>query len=106
MVLSGADVEEFVETGLVVLRGGFPRDVAADGRRFVAALLDLQTEPEATEQATLEEIAARIDASGIPAKTWGQPLVHIQHGFACEPFPRVMNPRLRAGLEQLMGEGR
>ena len=35
MVFSGAEIEQFMSEGFVVLREGFSRDVAAAGRTFI-----------------------------------------------------------------------
>ncbi len=85
MVWSEAEIERFVEEGFLILRDAFAREVAEEGREFIWQKMGLS--PDA------------------PAD-WSEPIIHIQEGFSCAPFDRVMNPRLEAGLSELMGPGR
>ncbi len=85
MVFSGAEIEQFMSEGFVVLREGFSRDVAAAGRTF---------------------IWDRIGFSWKDCTTSGQPMIHLRRNFREAPFDRVMNPRVAAALDQLMGAGR
>ena len=105
MVFGPEQIERFVADGFVVLREAFPQEVAAEGRAFLLRLLDLpdDTPADATDVAG---IAQRLSDGRIPAAAHGQPMVHVQHAFGGPPFDRVMTPRLRDGLEQLMGPGR
>jgi len=84
MVFSDADIEQFLTDGFAILRGGFPRELAAEGRAFI------WTQVLSWEDCT----------------TWNQPMVHVRKAFGNEPFNRVMNPRLRAALDELMGADR
>lgn len=107
MVFADVDVERFMADGVVVLRHGFAREVADECRAAIATLLGIQdARPVHSAQEDLDVTADRLTATGIPAKTWGQPMVHIQHGFADGPFAHVMTPRVEAALHQLMGPGR
>jgi len=85
MVFSRSDIEQFIRDGYVILRNGFSPDVASEGRKFIWRELGLPPD----------------DPSA-----WNQPIVHLQEAFCGSPFDRVLNSRLRSGLDQLMGESR
>lgn len=85
MVFSDTQVEQFMSDGFLVLREAFPRDVALAGRAF---------------------IWDRIGSSWEDCATSGQPMIHLRKGFREPPFDRVMNPRLTAAFDHLMGAGR
>ena len=83
--LSESDIERFLRDGFTVVRDAFSRDVAAQGREFIWKRLGLSPDrPEA----------------------WIEPFIHIRENYSAEPFCRVMNPRLRAAFDQLMGPER
>src|SRR6185503_10358582 len=105
MVFTADDVERFVTDGFVVLREAFSPAVAAEGRGFIAQLIGAP-EDDPPGDVDFPAIAERLSAAGIPADAYDQPMVHIKHAFGDPPFDRVMTPRLRAGLEELMAEGR
>ena len=105
MAFTADDVERFIADGFVVLREAFSPAVAAEGRAFITQLLGVP-EHEPPGDVDFPAVAARLSADGIPASAYDQPMVHIKHAFGGPPFDRVMTPRLRAGLEQLMGEDR
>ena len=107
MIFGHADVEQFLADGFVVLRHGFPREVADACRAAIAAHLGIpEADPPRVAQAELDAIAARLSADGISAETSGQPMVHIQHNFTDDPFARVMTSRVEDALHELMGPGR
>lgn len=84
-IFSDNEIEQFIEEGYVILRGGFSRQVAAEGRAFIGKEMNLNED----------------DSSA-----WKKPLIHIQRNFTGAPFDRVMNDRLHRALNQLMGQGR
>lgn len=85
MVFSEAEREQFIDEGLVVLRRGFDRGVAEKGRAFLWREIGLsEADPSA----------------------WDKDIIHVQKNFRGPPFERVLNPRLRAAFEELMGAGR
>lgn len=84
-VLSRREVAKFVSGGFVMLRRGFDPEVAAAGRAFIWTKLGLDPNDPAS---------------------WHEPFIHIQENFTGEPFSRVMNPRLRGALDQLLGPER
>ena len=90
-VLSGRQCRQFVEDGFVVVRDGFDSDVAEEGRAVVG------------------------EAVGRHARGWSSPehpvarfdnFIHLQYGWHDGPFARVVGPRLRAVLDDLLGSGR
>jgi hypothetical protein len=84
MIFDNLELEQFLVDGYVVLRGAFPRAVALECREFV-----------------WQEVL-RWDH----CTTYGQPMVQIQTGFGCAPFDRIMNDRLTAALDELVGRRR
>jgi hypothetical protein len=84
MVFSDAEHEQFIEDGLVVLRRGFDREVAAEGRAFLWREIGVSPDPA----------------------TWKTNIVHVQKNFMGPPFDRIFNPRLREAFDELMGAGR
>jgi Phytanoyl-CoA dioxygenase (PhyH) len=84
MVFSGPEIEQFIADGFVMLRGAFPREVAAECREFI------------WKQIGLWENCTSFD----------QPIVVVQKSFSGEPFDRVMNPRLKTALDELLGKDR
>lgn len=81
---SAAKIEQFEIDGLVMLRGGFSREVAAECREFV-----------------WREILSWRNCI-----TASQPMVHVQRSFSGGPFDGVIGDRLRAAIDQLTGPGR
>ena len=69
----------------LILRKGFSQDIAAEGRAL---------------------IWNRMGTSWEDCTTYGQPMVHLKRGFRDGPFGRVMNGRVQAALDQLMGANR
>jgi hypothetical protein len=83
MVFTDSEIERFIAEGFVVLRGGFPRNLAAGCRDFI------------WEQVRLWD----------QCTTYGQPMVQLQKVFSCSPFDKIMNDRLRSALDVLVGPG-
>lgn len=82
-IFSDSEVEQFIEEGYVLLRHGFSPQVARDARAFIWQEMNLA-----------------------PDKPCEETCIHIRKNFTGAPFDRVMNPRLGAALDQLMGEDR
>jgi uncharacterized protein (DUF433 family) len=90
-----------------MLRRGFSGEVANACRAAIAERLGISdVAPVHAAQEELDAIAARLSAAGIPARTWAQPMVHIQSSFTDGPFAHIMNPHLEGALHELMGAGR
>lgn len=85
MIFSEAEIERFVRDGYVVLRRGFSREVAAEGRAFVWRKLGLPPDDPAA---------------------WHRRMIHVRELFSNDPFDRILNPRLEVALDQIMGSGR
>jgi hypothetical protein len=85
MIFSEAGIERFMTDGYVVLRRGFSREVAAEGRAFVWRKLGLPPDDPAA---------------------WHRRMIHVRELFSNDPFDRILNPRLEVGLDQIMGSGR
>jgi Phytanoyl-CoA dioxygenase (PhyH) len=85
MIFSEAEIERFMTDGYVVLRRGFSREVAAEGRAFVWWKLALPPDDPAA---------------------WHQRMIHVREPFSNDPFDRILNPRLVEALDQIMGAGR
>jgi hypothetical protein len=85
MAFSDREVGQFVQDGYVVLRGGFSPDVAAEARSVVWRRLGVPPDNPAA---------------------WRRSSIHLRESFTEDPFDRVMTPRLRAALDQIMGPGR
>jgi hypothetical protein len=104
MTLSAEERERFVADGFVVVRRAFPREVAEAGCAFVSKLIGVPDVPP--PDVDLPAIAARLVADGVFTATHEQPMVHVQHAFGGPPFDRVLTPRLRTALDEIMGVGR
>jgi Phytanoyl-CoA dioxygenase (PhyH) len=85
MIFSETGIERFMTDGYVVLRRGFSREVAAEGRAFVWRKLGLPPDDPAA---------------------WHRRMIHVRELFSNDPFDRILNPRLEVGLDQIMGSGR
>jgi hypothetical protein len=84
-VLSGAQIEQFIQDGFVRIDRAFPRQLADEGRAILWR--DLPCDPDD------------------PA-TWTQPVIRLGH-YGDEPFKRAANtPVLYAAFDQLVGTGR
>src|SRR5580704_12040026 len=81
---SEAEIDPFQTDGLVMLRGGFSREIAAESREFV-----------------WREVLSWRNCS-----TAGQPIVHVQRSFSGEPFDGIIGDRLRVAIDQVAGVGR
>jgi hypothetical protein len=81
---SKAEIDQFQTDGLVMLRGGFSREIAAECREFV-----------------WREVLSWRNCS-----TDGQPMVHVQRSFSGEPFDGIIGDRLRVAIDQVAGVGR
>jgi hypothetical protein len=84
MVFNDSEIEQFISDGYVVLRGAFSRDLAEECREYVWRQVPSWDE----------------------CTTYGQPMVQIRKGFGCTPFDRIMNERIAAGLDQVVGVNR
>jgi hypothetical protein len=84
MVFNDSEIQQFVSDGYVVLRSAFSRDLGEECREYVW----------------------RQVLSWDECTTYGQPMVQLQKGFGCAPFDRIMNERLAAGLDQIVGVNR
>lgn len=84
-VLTSQEVEQFVEQGFVILREAFSPEVAAGVRQLVWDRIGLS--PERPEE-------------------WTQPLVHLKETVTGPEVDAVFTPRLNAGLDEVMGQGR
>lgn len=84
-VLTNDQVEQFVEEGYTMLRGAFPRDVAAAIHR---------------------QVVSHTGVNPDDAATWTKPKIHMQEIFKGEPFESAFTPRLEGAFDDLMGEGR
>jgi hypothetical protein len=84
MVFDDSEIEQFISEGFVLLRGAFPRELAAECREFV------WKQVPSWHQCT----------------TYGQPMVQIQKGFGCAPFDRIMNEKIASALDRVVGVNR
>lgn len=85
MIFSDTEIEQFVAEGYLMLRGGFPQAVAAEIREFI-----------------WHKIGLWEDCCMMPAR----PMVLVQKCFSGPPFDQIMNVRLKAALDELMGADR
>jgi hypothetical protein len=83
-VFSQAEIEQFITDGFVILRQGFSREIAAEGREFV-----------------WRKIGGWEDCAAIDY--WR---IHIRGRFSEPPFDGVMNARLESALGELLGVDR
>lgn len=84
-LLSSAEIEQFIEKGYVVVRNAFPRELAT-------AIL-----PWVWEQMSL---------SPTDRAAWTKPSIHIKTFYQGGLFEQVYTDRLRAAVDDLLGEGR
>lgn len=84
-VLTADQIDQFIEEGYTLLRGAFPRDVAAAIHRA---------------------IVLRTGVNPDDATTWTKPTISLQEIHKGEPFAGAFTPRLEGAFDDLMGEGR
>jgi hypothetical protein len=84
-VLTPAQIDEFIETGVAVLRGGFSPEVAEQCRTRIWTAVGMN--PDARS-------------------TWTKPLIHVQQCPDDGPFATIHNPRLDGAIDDLLGAGR
>jgi hypothetical protein len=84
-ILAPRQIDEFIETGVTILRNAFAPDVAARCRDVVCR-------------------AAGVDAHA--PSTWTQPLVHLQETYCDGPFRDVLTPTISGAMDDLLGPGR
>lgn len=84
-VFTPAEIEQFVERGYVLLRDAFPREVAAEIRKFLWSEMGLS--PDDPSQ-------------------WTKPFIHIQKVFSHGPFQEAFTQRVWDAYDDVLGEGR
>lgn len=84
-MFSNTEIQQFVEQGYVIHRGGFSSEIAAQGQDFIWEKLGL--------------------ASDAP-ETWTQTVVHIPEVFYSAPFDAVLNSSVKQAADQLTAEDR
>ena len=84
-IFSPEDNEHFLRDGYVMLRGGFPSEVAVRAR---------------------EVVRDRLDVSPDEPESWSETMIHIQDIFYEPPFDEIMNDRIRGAADELAGVGR
>jgi hypothetical protein len=84
-VLASSQIDEFIETGVTILRDAFPAEVAARCRERVWQASGLRP-----DQPT----------------TWTKPVVHLQEAYCDGPFPEVLTPAISGAMDDLLGAGR
>jgi ectoine hydroxylase-related dioxygenase (phytanoyl-CoA dioxygenase family) len=82
---SQAEIQQFLNDGFVMLRGGFSRELAERGREYVWAKTGLSVDD--------------------PSK-WTESMIHIQEAFRDGPFGEIVNDKIVAAVDELAGEGR
>ncbi len=84
-ILTSAQIKEFIDDGITILRDAIPQEVAEEGRAFLWKEMGLDPD----------------NPTG-----WREPFIHIKKGFSGEPFSRAFTQRLLGAFDDLMGEGR
>ena len=84
-VLSSTEVEQFMESGYLLLREAFPREVAAQGRAVLWREFGLDENDPAT---------------------WTKPYVRLERGYSDPPFSHAFTPRVLGAYDDLLGRGR
>ena len=84
-VLTPAEVEQFITDGYVLLRNVFSPETARACREF---------------------LYEKIGVSATDRSTWTKAVIHHQQDYGCAPFDAAFTPRLAAGYDDVMGEGR
>ena len=84
-MLSGAEIDEFVERGFVRVRGAFPRDVA---------------------DAVRADVWSRIEPDEHDPSTWTSAVVRLNEVLEGWPFSATWTDRVHAAFDQLAGAGR
>jgi hypothetical protein len=84
-VFAATEIEQFVEDGYVLLREAFPREVAAEIRKFLWSEIGLS--PDDPSQ-------------------WTKPFIHIQKTFSHGPFREAFTQRVWDAYDDVLGEGR
>ena len=71
-IFSAFQLEQFIQRGYVILRGGFSPEVAALGRDYIWNEMGLSADQP---------------------QEWMEQIIHLQQVFYEAPFDRVFNPR-------------